>query len=134
MATTGPGLSERLTQVEAAIRSIKSQRDDDREDATKDNDRRHVAVLAAVGRVERQLGIMNGTVRANRERIVAVETHQQRSKDDKDRAAHRPARVVPQPKIRSELQWAAIGGVLLVAVQNLSEAILVVVRLLGQGN
>ena len=127
-------MEQRLTQVESAIRGLERQREEDREDATRDNDRRHEELMSAVGRVESQLLAMNGTVRQNRERIVRVETHQQRSKEDKDRAAKisSPAiAVAQQPKIRSEIQWAAIGGILLVALQNLSEAILVVVRLLS---
>ena len=129
---TGAVLSERLTQVEAGIRRLETQRKENRDDATIDNDRRHGEVMGAVERVERRLEIMNGTVRVNRERIVVIETHQQRSKDEKKQAAQRPAVAIAPPGIRSELQWAAIGGVLLIAIQNLSEAILVVVKLLGE--
>ncbi len=117
-------MSERLIEVEAAIRAIKKQRDEDRADATKDNDRRHGEVMGGVGRVEDQLEEMNSTVRENRERIIVVETHQLRSKQDKDRAAHGSARVVEPPNVRAQIQWAALGGAVIVIVQNLSEAIL----------
>ena len=83
---------------------------------------RHGEVLRRLDAMLVKQTEMNGKVGVNRERIVRLETHQQRSRDDRRAADDEPRR-----RVRPELQWAAYGGLgvpgILYVLQKLAEAV-----------
>lgn len=133
-------VEDRLQAVEHSVdtlagelKSWKEQRVDDKRDAIADNERRHRTVLGAISDLTSEFKRLNGSVRENRERILVMETHQQRSKEDKHRRLLDERNANAQASVRGRdldgdgimdripppVRWSAGGGIVLFGIVEL---------------